>query len=95
MVVYRRNEFTVLKFRNTKKRNYFIIMNSNKDFNKGHTHVNNFYMCKKIINCLITKKIDRTFNHYMLTSMKRLNNDHDFEKVIKNEINKINHKTSC
>lgn len=92
MIVYRKREFVVCKYSN-KKKPYFIVINQEKEFSEGHTHMQNFYMAKKIISCVISKKIDHNFNSYVLTSMSRINNDKLFDIQIENEINRITQQT--
>ena len=83
-VIYRNREFIILK-----KKKGFIIVNTNKDFKKGHTHIKNYNMAKTIINLVKNKKIPKSKNKYIINSLIRLSNDKDYIKKLKEIENEI------
>lgn len=78
-VVYRNREFIILK-----KKKGFIIINTNKDFKEGHTHIKNYNMAKTIIDLVKHNKTPKTKNKYILDSLIRISNDKDYIERIKN-----------
>lgn len=80
-LVFIKNGFTVLKKRRQGKDNY-IIINTRKRFDKGHTHLNNYSQVLYVIDCVNKKKIPKNFNTYLLVSLLRLTDDEEYaEKV--------------
>lgn len=73
-----------------KKKNYkiysagneFIIHNSNKPFNDGHSHVKNFKTCVYLINLSIHKSIPHHLNTYFLVSLLRISDDKEYQRKI-------------
>lgn len=72
-VVHRKSHYIVLKVSNG-----FIAVNTNKDFEKGHTHLKSFEMAKVLIDCSIKKKFPRTRNPYLLSGLVRISDDEKF-----------------
>lgn len=72
-VIYRNREFIILK-----KKKGFIIVNTNKDFKKGHTHIKNYNMAKTIIDLVKHNKVPKTKNKYILNSLIRISNDNKY-----------------
>jgi hypothetical protein len=81
-IIYRDSSGYVVKkyySRNNRKTEY-VIYNVNKQF-IHHTHVNNFYMCKKLIYCVKHRTYDDPKiknSTYLLESLKRLTTDKKF-----------------
>lgn len=69
-VIYRNNEFIIIR-----KYSGYIIINTKKDFKKGHTHIKNYNMAKTLINLVKNKKIPKSDNIYILDSLIRISND--------------------
>lgn len=71
--VYENRGFIILKVKSKGKIGY-IIHNTNKPFEKGHSHLKSFEMAKVIINNVICEKKPKTSNIYLLESHIRLSN---------------------
>jgi hypothetical protein len=94
-IVYRgANGYKVRNYFNNKtKKNEFIIYNSNIDFEKCHTHINNFYLCKKLIWCVVHKQIDKEIcTPYLLVSLKRISKNRSFIRQIDEKLNELDKK---
>lgn len=97
--VYERKEYIILKV----KKGY-IVYNTKKPFENGHTHLNSFEMSKTIIDNLIRKKRPKTKNVYLIESHIRVTNDSKYKKVLeelieakkdKSKDNKYHNKNYC
>ena len=65
-----------------KNSNSFIIHNTDKKYEDGHTHITGkIELCYYIIRLSIKKKLPR-YNTYIIESMKRLSNDEDFISLL-------------
>lgn len=75
--IYERKEYIILKV----KRGY-IVYNTKKPFENGHTHLHSFEMSKTIIDNLIKKKRPKTKNIYLLQSHIRVTNDSKYKQIL-------------
>lgn len=83
--VYENDKFVILKVRSKGKTGY-IVHNTRKPFENGHTHLNSFSMAKVIVNNVIHKKNPKTNNIYLLESHIRLSEDEKYISYIKHLI---------
>lgn len=83
--VYESDKFVVLKVKSKGKIGY-IVHNTKKPFEIGHTHLNSFGMAKVMINNVINKKNPKTNNIYLLESHIRLSDDEKYIAYIKHLI---------
>ena len=92
-IVYRRKQFIILEVKDSKRKGY-IIHNTNKPFSEGHTHLKSLDMAKVIINNVITGKVPKTKNEYLLISHIRIAEEkryiNSIEKLIETRKNKSN-----
>ena len=86
--VYQKNEYIILKV----KRGY-IVYNTKKPFENGHTHLHSFEMSKTLIDNSIRKKRPKTNNLYLLESHSRVTNDSKYKKILEEILNAKNNKT--
>lgn len=86
-MIYSKNEYIIKKVCND-----FLIINTNKEFRHGHTHVKSFKMAKTIIDNCIRKRIPKTSSLYLLDSHVRLSNDKKYITIIKGIIKSKNRK---
>ena len=75
--IYERKEYIILKV----KRGY-IVYNTKKSFENGHTHLQSFEMSKTMIDNIIKKKRPKTKNIYLIESHIRVTNDSNYKKVL-------------
>lgn len=89
--VFEKNEFVVLKVK-SKNRVGYILYNTKKKWEEGHTHLKSFDMAKTIINNIENNKKPRTNNMYILRSHMRVSNDVKYiefiEQLINSKLNK-------
>ena len=86
--IYERKEYIILKV----KRGY-IVYNTKKEFEYGHTHLQSFEMSKTIIDNSIRKKRPKTNNIYLIESHIRVTNDSKYKQVLEELIEAKKHKT--
>lgn len=79
--VYEKEEFIILKVHSGKKIGY-IVYNTNKEWENGHTHLDSFDMAKTIISNVMKHKKPKTSNMYLIKSHIRLSNDPEYIKFI-------------
>ncbi|MCC3868956.1 hypothetical protein [Terrisporobacter mayombei] len=86
--VYERKEYIILKV----KKGY-IVYNTKKVFENGHTHLQSFEMSKTIIDNSIRKKRPKTNNIYLIESHIRVTNDSKYKKTLEELIEAKKDKT--
>ena len=84
--IYENKDFIIL-WKN--KTSSYILNNKHKDFDNGHTHVNNYNTVRWIMRMYTKKKIPKDLHSkYLLKSFIRISNDKDFsyevEKILLN-----------
>lgn len=90
--IYSKNEFIILKIYTEKNTSGYIIYNTNKTWQTGHTHIKNYNVAKTIIDNVINKKKPKTKNIYLLTSHGRISNDDKYISFIESLIDKRKNK---
>lgn len=76
-LVYIKKNFLINKVSNG-----YIVININKDFKEGHTHLKSFKASKTAIDLVLNRKIPRSTNFYYLESLVRLSDDEAYiEKI--------------
>lgn len=73
MVVYRKQHFIILDHADG-----FIVYNTCKVWEEGHTHLRSFKAAKTAINLVLKKKMPRSRGSYYLTSLQRISQDEDY-----------------
>lgn len=63
--------------------NGYIVVNENKDFDNGHTHLRSVSACKKVIHCARFRTLNGDMNNYMLTSIIRVSEDESYIRRLK------------
>lgn len=76
--IYERKEFIIFQVKEG-----YIVYNTKKEFEGGHTHLKHFEAAKTAIDLVINKKIPKSTDGYYLASLIRLSDDDNY-------INKIN-----
>ena len=76
-VIYRKKEYIIIR-----KYTGYIIINTKKDFNKGHTHIKNYNMAKTLINLVKNNKLPKSNNSYILDSLIRLSDNKEYIKEL-------------
>ena len=66
------------------KKGGFIVHNINKEFQEGHTHINNYNTAKYIIKVALHKSLPNTKSIYIIDSLIRISNDINYINALKN-----------
>lgn len=56
----------------------FVIHNTNKEFENGHTHIENFNTAKHVIDLVSHKSLPHHLSRYLLISLMRLSDDQEY-----------------
>lgn len=56
----------------------YVVYNTKKDFQEGHTHLKHFEAAKTAIDLVINKKIPKSTDVYYLSSLVRISDDDDY-----------------
>ena len=78
--VYRLKYFNIY----SNKKGGFIVHNINKEFQEGHTHINNYNTAKYIIIVALHKSLPNTKSIYIIDSLIRISNDINYINTLKN-----------
>lgn len=76
--IYERKEYAIYKV----KRGY-IVHNTNKQFEDGHTHIYNYNKAKSIIDLAVRKKMPNTPKKWEIECLLRIITDKDYIKKLK------------
>ena len=79
--VYEKDGFVILKVYSDKKVGY-IVYNTKKEWENGHTHLKSFDVGKTIISNVLRNKKPKTSNMYLLKSHIRISDDEAYIKFI-------------
>ena len=97
--IYERKEYIILRV----KKGY-IVYNTKKTFENGHTHLQSFEMSKTIIDNSIRKKRPKTNNTYLIESHIRITKDSKYKQLLeelleakkdKTKDNKYHNRSYC
>ena len=84
--IYEREGYIILKVYSGNKVG-FIVYNTKKEWEEGHTHLNSFDMAKTIISNVINNKKPKTNNLYLLRSHIRISDNSKYTRYIEELIN--------
>ena len=76
--VYKKRHYNLYQFGNE-----YIIHNTRKDFNIGHTHINNYKTAVFLIDLSLHKSIPRHICNYFLESLCRISDDKKYIQKLK------------
>lgn len=82
--VYKKKEYSVYRVKNG-----FIVHNTNKKFEDGHTHLKSWNMAKTIIDNVLKKKRPKTNDLYILRSHIRISDDNEYKEYIEELIEAV------
>lgn len=76
--IYQRKEYSIYRVQYG-----FIIHNTKKRFQEGHTHVYNFHKAKSLIDLAINKKVPQKSNKWEMESLIRISKDVEYIEKLK------------
>lgn len=88
-VVFRKDHYII--YYNTHNENY-IVYNTNKLWEDGHTHINSLKQAHYLVDCCINYKVPDKVNKYFLVSLIRLSKDKKYIDRIERKIYNIENK---
>lgn len=77
--IFQRKEYAIYKV----KRGY-IVHNTKKHFEEGHTHIHNYNKAKSIIDLAVRKKLPNTPRKWEIESLIRIVKDKEYKKQLIN-----------
>lgn len=60
----------------------YIVINKDKDFKQGHTHITNYNTAKYLIDMVLHSRIPYHLPIYLLISLQRLSADENYREKI-------------
>ena len=76
--IFTRREFVVFKIDD-----YFLLVNTNKPFDFGHTHLRSFNACISIIKLIEKKQLPNSKSRHFMESILRVCDDKVYSEKIK------------
>lgn len=73
MVIYRKDEFIILKVSEG-----FIVYNTKKEWENGHSHLKSLNAAKTAINLVQKGKLPRSRGFYYLTTLQRISTEEEY-----------------
>lgn len=86
-VQYRRHGYIVFKARGC-----WIAYNTNKEFQKGHTHLQSYWAAKDAINFCIECRVPMKASIFYLVSLQRLTNNKEYYDKLQQRIDEVTNK---
>ncbi|MEG1311939.1 MAG: hypothetical protein RSD47_08040 [Romboutsia sp.] len=71
--IYERKEFMIFQVKDG-----YIVYNTRKVFEEGHTHLKHFESAKTAIDLVINKKVPKSTDVYYLSSLIRISEDNQY-----------------
>ena len=71
--IYEKKEFMIFQVKEG-----YIVYNTKKSFQEGHTHLKHFEAAKTAIDLVLNKKVPKSTDGYYLTSLIRLSDDESY-----------------
>lgn len=90
--IYENGEYIILEVHSGKKKGY-ILYNTKKQFEQGHTHLHGFSISKTILSNVKYRKIPKTHDLYLLKSHIRVSDDDNYIRKIEQLIEVRTNKT--
>lgn len=87
--VYQKKNFSIVKI----DKSGYIVINKNKPFEDGHTHLESFKAAKMIIDLAINKSIPRHLSQYLLISLIRISEDEEYIRKLRELVGNKKNKT--
>ena len=81
--IFQRKEYSIYRCSDG-----FVIHNTNKEFENGHTHVNNFYKAKILVIMAIKREIDSKLTKHDIESLMRITNDNRYRNQLRDLLKK-------
>lgn len=78
-VIYRKRNYNIYKV----GRGNFIVHNTNKKFEKGHTHINNYNAAKTVIYMSTNNIVPEHLSKYLIESIIRISTDKKYIEQLK------------
>lgn len=91
--VYEKDSYIIIKVYSRNKIG-FIVYNTEKNWEDGHSHINSFEMARTIISNVIHHKKPKTNNIYLMRSHMRISNNKDYIRYIDELINTKRNKSN-
>lgn len=76
--IFQRKEYAIYKVKDG-----YIIHNTNKKFEKGHSHVRSFVKSKSLIDLAIRRKLPNTPKAWEIESLLRISNDMTYKNKLR------------
>lgn len=80
-LVFKKAEFIVIEKHREGRKNY-IVVNTKKKFEEGHTHLRTYKSAKCAVEYAIKKKIPRSTDLYFLQSLIRITRDEEYREKL-------------
>jgi len=74
-IIYEKENFVIFRAKRG-----FVLYNTKKDYDQGHTHLKTFITAKKILNNVINKKVPRTNDKYIIQSHIRVSKQRKYKR---------------
>lgn len=81
VTLYKRKNFKI--YASVSEDNGYIIVNTKKPFEQGHSHVNDYKLAKHIIDLAINHRVPNKDKTFIIDSLIRLTSDRDYIKKLK------------
>lgn len=86
MIVYQRSNFVVVQLHKSSNKANFLVINTKKKFDEGHTHLHSRKRGIDLVNFVLTGRLPRHLSLYCLYSLLRLSDDADYSRRIQSLI---------
>ena len=71
----------------------YIVHNTNKEWNNGHTHIRTYKQALYLSDCILASKLPHNVNKYFLISLIRLSNNDKYTAQLESKIQSLHNKS--
>lgn len=83
VTLYKKKNFKICGVDGDESSSEYIIINTNKPFQYGHTHVNDYHLAKHIVDMAISYHIPHKDKKFVIESLIRLSTDRFYINKLK------------
>lgn len=82
--IYQRKEYVIYQVKHG-----YIVHNTKKHFEEGHTHIHNYFKAKSIIDLAVRKKLPNTPRDWEIESLIRITRNGNYKEELRSLLKEI------
>ena len=87
VTLYKKYNFKIYGMERGESKSEYIIVNTNKPFQNGHTHINDFHLAKHIIDLACSYRVPNKKKKFVIESLIRISSESGYINRLKRCLN--------